>query len=83
MTEGYKHFRSKTTGKAGYYPAHFGETWPDFEEVDPNSDFCADCAVQPTVEVEVEAEQSEPEPEVTPVPRPLPRPAKTPKESDK
>lgn len=79
MTEGYKHFRSKTTGKSGYYPAHFGETWPDFEEADPNSDSCVDCAVQPTVEVEAD----QPEPEDIPVPRPLPRLAKTHKESDK
>lgn len=72
MTEGYKNFRSKTTGKTGYYPAHFGETWPDFEEVDPNSDFCVDCVVLPSVEDEVESEINTP-----PKPEPV---AKTPKE---
>lgn len=46
MTEGLVFFRSKTTGKTGYYPAHFSETWPDFEEVDPNI-VCVDCVVTP------------------------------------
>lgn len=45
MTEDLVYFKSKTTGKGGYYPAHFGVDWPDFEEVDPNEENCIDCVV--------------------------------------
>jgi len=59
MTEDLKYFRSKTTGKGGYYPAHFGTDWPDFEEVDPNEDNCVSCVVTPPAE-EAPAESATP-----------------------
>ena len=34
MTDnGFRLFRSKTTGKTGLYPEHFA-SWPDFDEID-------------------------------------------------
>jgi hypothetical protein len=48
MTEDLVYFRSKMTGKCGYYPAHFGKDWADFEEVDPNEIACVSCVVTPT-----------------------------------
>lgn len=45
MSNGFRLFRSRSTGKTGYYP-DFYATWPDFEEITSEEDPCIDCVVQ-------------------------------------
>lgn len=45
MSNGFKFLRSVSTGRTGYYPAHF-LGFPDFEEVVDDAG-CVDCVVEP------------------------------------
>lgn len=40
------YFRSRSTGKTGWYPKSFAK-FGDLEEIDPKTGKCIDCAFQP------------------------------------